>query len=121
MYISFEAQEVSYNEALDGEIVLVHFYEYSDSEIDYSKNTITMPSPIRGVTLSANYEFPPYDIMVEWCDGEDYDGGKKIRKIKLTDSSLRMTLENNYSFDISFKTDDITYRNIETFLVGNDD
>ena len=110
MHLTFFAQKVNYNEALGGELVQVNLYEHADSEIDYTKKKIEMPAPTIGITISANYDFPPYDTLVEWCDGEEYDGREKIKEVHLTESSLKMVLENNFSFDISFKTDKNTYQ-----------
>jgi len=118
MYLQFEAQEVHYSEALGGDLVQVHFQEHSDPDIDYSKKN-QIPPPIKGVTISANYEFPPYDSLVEWCDGEDYNGGLKIKKIELTKTSLTLVLENQFNINVSFKTDDITFKKIQIFLLDN--
>ncbi len=120
MHLAFEAKEVTYNEALDGDIIQVSFQEFPDPDIDYSNKKFTMPPPIKGVSISANYEFPPGNTGVEWCDGEEYNGGEEIREATLTNTSLKMVLKNGYRFDISFKTDDITLKNIRKFLLTNE-
>ena len=118
MHIVFNAQEVDYSEALGGDIIQVSFQEYPDPEIDYSKRNWKLPPPVKSVVFSANYEFPPYTTVVNWCDGEEDDGGESIKEIEITETYLRLVLENNVSFDISFKTDDITFIKIKRFLLG---
>jgi len=116
MHLQFNAQEVHYAEALGGDLVQVYFQEYPDPDIDYTKKN-QLPPPIKSVSISANYEFPPYDSLVEWCDGEEYDGREKIKKIELTKTSLKLVLENQFIIDVSFKTDDITFKKIQNFLL----
>jgi hypothetical protein len=118
MHIVFNAREVDYSEALGGDIIQVLFQEYPDPEVDYSKKNWKLPPPVKSVGFSANYEFPPYKIVVNWCDGEEEDGGESIKEIDITETNLRLVLENNVSFEISFKTDDITFIKIKKFLLG---
>ena len=117
MHLEFHAQEVHYGEALDGEMINVSFREHSDPEVDYSKKNFKFPPPVKGVFFSASYEFPPYATKVDWCDGEHEDGGEAMKEIELTKNSLKMVLKNNYSFNVSFETDDITFQNIKSFLI----
>ena len=117
MHLEFYAQEVYYADALDGGIINVSFQEYPDPEIDYSKRDFDLPPSVKGVFFSANNEFPPCETHVEWSDGEEEeDGGESIKEIELTKTSLKMVLNNNYSFNINFETDDITYQKIKSFL-----
>ena len=117
MHLVFYAEEVNYAEALDGDIIQASFQEKPDPEIDYSKKNSPLPPPIKYVGFSSNYEFPPFSTSVDWCDGEDDDGGELIKKIELTKTTLKLVLENNFSFDISFNTDDETFQNIKSFLL----
>ncbi len=119
MHLAFEAQEVSYNEPIDGEIVQASFQEEpdSDDDIDYSKKNHPLPPLTKYVLISANYEFPPTTTTVEWSDGKDFDGGKLIIEIELSKTSLKLLLEDEVSIELSFKTDDITFKNIERFLL----
>ncbi|MEH6814750.1 MAG: hypothetical protein V7677_19625 [Motiliproteus sp.] len=119
MHLVFNAQEVTYAEALGGDIVQVSFQEEPDPDIDYSKKNCPLPPPTKSVCFSACYEFPPCDTTVEWCDGEDYDGGKSIKEVVLTKTSLKVVLENEFRIDVNFQTDDITFKNIQNFLVGS--
>ncbi|BCE02000.1 hypothetical protein [Marinicellulosiphila megalodicopiae] len=116
MHLVFEALEVTYNEALGGDIIQVSFQEYPDPDLDYSK---VMPPPIKGIVFSANYEFPPCDTLVEWCDGEGYDGGQKIKEINLTKTSLNLVTRNGNVFDVKFQTDDVTFENIQNFVLSS--
>ncbi len=116
MHIMFNAQEVDYGEALDGDIIQVLFQEYPYPQIDYSKKNWTLP-PIKSVSFSASYEFPPFSTFVDWCDGKEEDGGALIKEIQLTKTLMRLKLNNNISFEVTFKTDDITFEKIERFLL----
>jgi hypothetical protein len=118
MNLQFFAQEVSYSEALDGEIVQVIFQEEPDPEIDYSKKKIPLLPPIKYVMFSASYEFPPYEINVEWCDGKDYDGMKLIKEVVVSKTELKVVLEDGSRINIEFNTDRITFGNIKRFLLS---
>jgi len=118
LHLVFNAEEVCYSEALGGDIIQVSFQETPDPEMDYSKKKLTLPPPVKYIGFSACYEFPPFSISVEWCDGEDDYGGESIRNLELTETKLNLILENNYRFEVSFKTDDITFQNIKSFLLS---
>lgn len=117
MHLKFNAQEVTYAEALGGDLVQVSFQEEPDPDIDYSKKNHPLPQLIKSLSFSACYEFPPYDTTVEWCDGDNYSGGELIRKVELSKTCLKVELENEYRFDVSFEIDDITFKNIQRFLI----
>ncbi len=119
MNLQFFAQEVSYSEALDGEIVQVLFQEEPDPEIDYSKKKIPIPPPVKYVMFSANYEFPPYEIDVEWCDGKDEDGRNHIKEVVISRTELKVVLEDGSRMNIEFSTDEITFGNIQRFLLSS--
>ena len=108
MEIKFKAQKVTYNEALDGEIINASFYQ-QDSEDFFEK-------PSKYLSVSINYEFPPAKPSTEWFDGDKFDGGLDIITYSLEKNSLRIVLQNNMVFDISFDTDENTYKNIYEFL-----
>ena len=118
MNLVFTAKEVDYLEALGGDIKQVSFREEPEPELDYSKKNCPLPPPIKSVTFSVNYEFPPCTTTVEWCDGEDYDGGECIKKIELTETSLTVLLENDLSIIVNFQTDEVTFKSISDFLIG---
>ncbi|MFT6910260.1 MAG: hypothetical protein ACJAS1_006988 [Oleiphilaceae bacterium] len=118
MHLEFHAREVYYAEGLGGDIINVSFQEHPDPEIDYSKKNFELPPSVKGIFFSVNYEFPPSEIYVSWCDGEEENGGQLIKDIELTETSLKMVLKNNYSFNVSFETDEATFQNIKSLLTG---
>jgi hypothetical protein len=108
MKIKFEAQKVSYSEALDRDIIQISFEQKdSDDLID---------NPYKYLMISVNYEFPPCTPTVEWCDGEDFNGGSEIENYQMNENSLQLNLKDNVSFDISFNTDLKTIEDIKNFL-----
>ncbi len=94
MHIEFTANDVSYNEALDGDIVQVNFEEDSD---DDSFN----PSKYY-VNISVNYEFPPCTPSVEWFDGNESSGGANIVNYNMKKNLLQLWLDNEMSFNINY-------------------
>ena len=119
MHLSFTAKEVSYVDALDGDIVQVTLQEESDPEIDYSKKNSPIPPLMKYILFSANYEFPPCDITVEWSDGKEWGGGL-IENIDLTRTSLNVTLNNELRIDVIFETDESTFLDMSRFLIGTE-
>lgn len=118
MNLEFEAKEVEYHEALDGDLVQAHFQEFPDPYIDYSKKNAPMPPPIKYIGISANYEFYSEKPIVEWCDGKNYGGGETIRELEITSRNLKMVLKNGYIIEVGFTTDDSTFKKIQRFLLG---
>jgi hypothetical protein len=118
MNLVFHAKEVIYSEALGGDIVQVSFQEEPDPDIDYSKRGTLLPPAIKYVAISANYEFSS-EKLVEWCDGNDFDGGQSIRHIEITKNQLKLVVENGFRFDVSFNTDEMTFKKIALFLSGD--
>jgi len=120
MHLAFNSLEVEYSEALDGDIVQVTFQENPEPDIDYSKKDSPLPSPMKYISISANYEFSP-NKAVEWCDGEEFDGGGDIRELTLTKSLLELVLVNGVSFAVSFNINETTFQNIKSFLLSGND
>lgn len=108
MHLNFTSQITSYNEAIDGEIIQVIFEEYETEDVFNQKALYLL--------LSISYEFPPFEPAIEWFDGRECSGGAEILNYKFTRNALQLWLSNGLSFDVSFKTNDTTYNNIETFL-----
>jgi hypothetical protein len=79
--IQFTASEVSYNEAIDGEIVQISFDEDPDQD-PYNRKKCY-------VLISQNYEFSGKPT-VEWHDGVSDDGGAEIKGVELTNSKLEL-------------------------------
>jgi hypothetical protein len=108
MEIKFKADIVSYDEAIGGDIVQVSFDEKESDDL--------IENPYKYILISINYEFPPYEPTIEWCDGSEFDGGLQIKSYHLTENSFKLVLEENVSFDISFKTDQKTLKKIKAFF-----
>ena len=117
MHLVYYAKEVNYAEALGGDIIQVTFNQHADPDLGSTVVPTLLP-PIKYLLFSVNYECPPCTTEVEWFDGEDDCGRESIREIVLTRSKLNLVLENSYSFEVGFQTDDITYQNISSFLPG---
>ncbi len=110
MYIKFTAYNVSYSEAIGGDIIQVSFEEDSeDDPISPSKNCLH---------ISINYEFPPIIPSLEWFNGNEYDGGANILNYKLDRNSLQLWLDNGMSFDIDFKVEEALYSDIDKFIAN---
>ena len=109
MHVSFKAQDVSYTEAIDGEIVQVAFSEDADN----GKTEINKPY----LMISVNYEFPPIQPSIEWFDGVEFNGGAQIVKYKLDQKSFQAWLDNNTSFEIKFNIDETIFKKIEKLMI----
>ena len=109
MHIVFEAKKVTYIEALGGDIV----------QISFEKDIISDPinNPTLCLNISVNYEFSPSTPEIEWFDGNEYDGGETIKSLKIDPKSLQVVLDNDISFDISFKIAGSKFKKIESFLL----
>ncbi len=108
MHIEFRSHDVSYNEALDGEIIQISFAEDgNDDPINPSKYYLH---------ISVNYEFPPIKPTISWFDGSKSDGGANILNYKLSRNSLQLWLDNNMSFDIGFEINEAIFNDINKFI-----
>ncbi len=110
MHIKFTAQDISFTEAIGGDIVQVSFEE--DGEDDPIK-----PSKYY-FHISVNYEFPPIIPSIEWFDGKESDGGANILNYKLNRNSLQLWLDNSTSFDINFEIEDTLFNSINKFITN---
>lgn len=108
MHLKFTSKITSYNEAIDGEIIQVLFEEY-ENEDAFNQTALYL-------LLSMSYEFPPFKHTIEWFDGRECNGGAEILNYKLTRHTFQLWLNNGLSFDVSFKTNETTYKNIDEFL-----
>jgi len=78
MKLSFCAKNVSYSEALDGDIVQILFEENTSEDFDDKSKYIL---------LSVNYEFMPCEPTIEWCDGIEHDGGAELSSYEISENS----------------------------------
>lgn len=106
--MEFTAKYVSYEEALDGDIIQVSFDEYEDDD-PFNPTALSLG-------FSINYEIPPRVIEFVWCDGEKYDGGVKAQKYSLSKNELVVLLDTGDTIKVNFSCDKRTYEKIETLL-----
>ncbi|MFT6735623.1 MAG: hypothetical protein ACJAS9_003834 [Polaribacter sp.] len=117
MHLAFYAKVVTYDEAIDGEIVSVSFQEKEDDpDLDCTSVDSLYDNPVKGIWISAASEFGDFVADVEWCDGKDYDGKYKVIDYILSINKLELTLIDGSHFEIDFSTDDNTLKEIEAFL-----
>ena len=117
MHLAFYAKVVTYDEAIDGEIVSVSFQEEEDDpNLDCTSVDSLYDNPVKGIWISAASEFEDFVADVEWCDGKDYDGKYDVSDYILTKNKLELTLIDGSQFEIDFSTDDNTLKEIEAFL-----
>jgi len=108
MHIEFTAHDVSYNEALGGDIVQVSFEEDSnDDSIHPSKYYLN---------FSSDWEFPPFRPTIEWFDGSDSQGGADMLNYKLNRQSMQVWLDNDMSFDIGFKIEESLFNKVREYI-----
>jgi len=108
MHLNFTSKITSYNKAIDGEIIQVSFEEY-ETEDAFNQTALYL-------LLSMSYEFTTFKPTIEWFDGRECNGGAEILNYKITRNTFQLWLNNGLSFDVSFKTNETTYKNIESFL-----
>jgi hypothetical protein len=108
MNLAFIAKSVSYEEALDGDIVQVHFEENPDDD--------PLNPTSCSLCLSINYEFPLTSIDCEWCDGNDYDGGAEAIKYSISNGEFLVWLNNGMKIKVNFSADTSCINKIERLL-----
>jgi len=113
MRLAFTAEQVSYSEAIGGDLIQVSFSERKDLGEADVKELMASTSLYLGVSVLYEFSFEP---SIEWCDGTTCDGGANVSSYVLDRDSLRMHLDNDMHFQIAFKIDHATYRQIETFF-----
>ena len=108
MHIEFEAMKVTYNEAIDGEIVHVIFEENED-------DGDAMPA-CKYLLISTAYEFGSPSADAEWYDGENYNGGIRVIAYKLGEGRAIFHLKNGYIFEIGHNAAPSTLDDIQSYL-----
>jgi hypothetical protein len=81
MTLTFEATDVSCDDAIDGEILRASFDTLPASHDEEERRT-----PY--VEIMRNLEFPGA-ATIEWHDGRDYDGAADIASVTLSRSRIR--------------------------------
>jgi hypothetical protein len=105
--IQFTASEVSYNEAIDGEIVQILFDEDPDQDPFNRKKCY--------VLITQNYEFPGKPT-VEWHDGESDDGGAEIKDFELTNSGFELHTNAGVIFKVQHHGNSEVLKMIQSFF-----
>ena len=106
MNVEFYANKVSYNEAIDGEIVQVLFEEDEDP---------FNPTKLY-ILISTNYEFGSGTADAEWFDGKEIDGGVKVTSYNLDNEKIIIRLENGNIFEIGHDADASVLESIRSYL-----
>lgn len=107
MDLEFQAQSVSYEEALGGDIIQVVLDENLDD------GTASLAE--RSLYFSINYEFPPCDLLFEWAFGDEFGGGKAA-KYSICNSELSVWLDSGSYIKVAFSTELSTYNKIVDLL-----
>jgi len=110
MKLEFKARSVNYDEAIGGDIVQAIFEENPDDD--------PLEPTSKSLSLSINYEFPPCNLNVEWCDGSEYGGGAEIKSYQLNERELSLFIENDSTIVVAFSTTEEIYKNIEKLLIN---
>jgi hypothetical protein len=108
MTLAFEATIIDCVDALGGDILQVSFDTMPEDQDEDQRST-----PY--VLISRNFEFAESAIL-EWHDGNDYDGGAKIRSITLTRTHITLFLHRELTITVTFQLTDEAYTRLTVFL-----
>ena len=106
--ITFKANDVTYNEAIDGEIIQVCFDEDPDQD-PFKRNKCYL-------MISQNYEFGRDEPTIEWHDGNEDDGGTKVFSYSLNESLFELTTNDGVMFNIQHSCEKEILIKIQEFL-----
>jgi hypothetical protein len=106
--ITFKANDVTYNEAIGGEIVQVCFDEDSDQD-PFERNKCYL-------LISQNYEFGHDEPTLEWHDGKDANGGSRVSSYSLEESILELATNDGVLFSIQHNCKKEVLIRIRAFL-----
>ena len=106
--ITFKANDVTYNEAIDGEIIQVCFDEDPDQD-PFKRNKCYL-------MISQNYEFNHGEPAIEWHDGKDFDGGSEVFSYSLKEGIFELTTNDGVMFNIEHGCEKDILIKIQQFL-----
>ena len=116
--IEFRANQVSYSEAIDGEIVQVEFAEKEDAVEDGTELNAEIFDPTdRYLHISAAYEFGSRIPDAEWSDGKEASGGVNVDSFKISATEATINLKNRYTFHIEHSANESVIKKIRSFLL----
>ncbi len=110
MKIEFKAQSVEYLDAIDGEIVQVHFIE-NDTDDVFNPEYCS-------VSISINHEFPPAHLTAQYDDAKGERGDEKIEEYNLKDTKIDLWLRNSINIIIECNMDKDTFEKLSALLVS---
>ncbi len=106
--ITFKANDVTYNEAIDGEIIQVCFDEDPDQD-PFRRNKCYL-------LISQNYEFGHQAPTIEWHDGKDVDGGSGVFSYSFKEGMFELTTSDGVMFNIQHNCEREILIKIQHFL-----
>ena len=109
MNLQFSSKSVSYEEALDGDIVQVMFDEDPDDD--------PLNPQSKHLCASINYEISPLELLFEWTNGVQCGGGLKAQKYTLDENQFSVILDDGMSIEIGHSADTETTRKISALLL----
>jgi hypothetical protein len=108
MKITFKANDVTYTEAIDGEIIQICFDEDSDQD-PLNRNKCYL-------MISQNYEFNHDEPTIEWHDGNKDGGGSEVFSYSLNEKSFELTTNDGLIFSIQHRCEKDVLTKIQQFL-----
>ena len=108
MNIEFKAQSVEYADAIDGEIVQVHFIENKNDDVFNPKYC--------SVGISISYEFPPEHLTAQYDNAKGEQGEEKIEEYTLKETRIELWLSNSKIIAIDHKADKATFKKLSALL-----
>ena len=110
MRIEFKAQSVEYLDAMDSEIVQVHFIESENDDVFNPKYC--------SVSISISHEFPPANLTAQYDDAKGERGEEKIEEYTLKETRIELWLRNGKTISIECKIDKATFKKLSALLVS---
>ena len=103
----FTAARVGWSEALDWEILHVHF---DTMDADFDEENRKSPCLI----ISVNFEFGD-DVQIEYHDGEDY-AGDSLERIQLWRGRVLVFSGGGREFDVAFELNEDEFTELRHYL-----
>jgi len=108
MLLTFEATDVSCDDAIDGEILQVRFDTVAAGQDEEERRTPC-------VLIMRNFEFPGA-ATIEWHDGKEYDGGADIVSVTLKRTRVSIRLHRAMDIIVTFRIAEKQFVQLTTYL-----